>query len=404
MNETAFLKEANILLPYLTETRRDFHRHPELGAHEIRTSQRIRQELEAMGLEVSNPVGTAIIGLLRGGAPGKTVALRADMDALPIIERTGLPFASENDGVMHACGHDFHITAALGAAKLLSAHRGELSGNVKFLFQPNEEGTGGAERMVKAGCMESPHVDAVFGGHVDPNLPAGAVGIRYGCAYAASNPFHITLTGASTHGAQPDAGRDPIVCAAQIISAAQTLVSRRTAPADSAVVTFGSIHAGTAGNIVPVTATMTGIIRTLGPEMRSRITGEFRALVSGIAAAMGIDADVNIETSYPGVVNSDAQTDLIRGTAEALLGKEHVVLTPHPFMGTEDFGYFIDASAGSFVQIGVSDSDQPIAPLHSDLFAPDERALPVAAALYAAVIQNYLQEGGSGAPFAPTAP
>ena len=212
MNETTFLKEANALLPYLAEIRRDFHRHPELGDHEIRTSQRIRQELEAMGLEVSNPMGTAVVGLLRGSAPGKTAALRADMDALPITEQTGLPFASENDGVMHACGHDFHITAALGAAKLLAAHRGELSGNVKFLFQPNEEGTGGAERMVKAGCMESPHVDAVFGGHVDPNLPAGAVGIRYGCAYAASNPFHITLTGASTHGAQPDAGRDfPVI-------------------------------------------------------------------------------------------------------------------------------------------------------------------------------------------------
>lgn len=241
--------------------------------------------------------------------------------------------------------------------------------------------------------MEDPHVDVVFGGHVNPELPVGTVGIRYGSAYAASNPFHITLTGASTHGAQPDAGHDPIVCAAQIISAAQTLVSRRTAPTDAAVVTFGSIHAGTAGNIIPGTATLTGIIRTLGPEARRRTTKEFKTLVSGIAAAMGISAEVTVETSYPGVVNRDAPTDLIRATAERMLGADHVRLIAQPTMGTEDFGYFADAATGSFVQIGVAAGDTPAAPLHSDLFTPDEQALPIAAALYASAIWNFLHTG-----------
>lgn len=393
MNEQDFLKEAASIFPYLQEMRRGFHHHPELGDHEKWTSERIAQELTSMGIEVSRPVGTAVVGLLQGALPGRVAALRADMDALPITEHTGLPFSSEISGVMHACGHDLHITAALGAARQLAAHRDALPGSVKLFFQPNEEGTGGAERMIQAGCMEEPHVDVVFGGHVNPELPVGTVGIRYGSAYAASNPFHITLTGASTHGAQPDAGHDPIVCAAQIISAAQTLVSRRTAPTDAAVVTFGSIHAGTAGNIIPGTATLTGIIRTLGPEARRRTTKEFKALVSGIAAAMGISAEVTVETSYPGVVNRDAPTDLIRATAERMLGADHVRLIAQPTMGTEDFGYFADAATGSFVQIGVAAGDTPAAPLHSDLFTPDEQALPIAAALYASAIWNFLHTG-----------
>ena len=201
MNEQDFLKEAASIFPYLQEMRRGFHHHPELGDHEEWTSERIAKERTSMGIEVSRPVGTAVVGLLQGALPGRVAALRADMDALPITEHTGLPFSSEISGVMHACGHDLHITAALGAARQLAAHRDALPGSVKLFFQPNEEGTGGAERMIQAGCMEKPPVDVVFGGHVNPELPVGTVGIRYGSAYAASNPFHITLTGASTHGA-----------------------------------------------------------------------------------------------------------------------------------------------------------------------------------------------------------
>ena len=390
MLEEKLLLEANDMASDLIRTRRKLHQHPEIGDHEFETSAFVTEQLEALGLEVLHPVGTSVIGILRGSKPGKTAALRADMDALPVQEETGLPFASEVPGMMHACGHDIHTTAALGAARILTAHREELSGNVKFFFQPNEEGTGGAERMVKAGCMDNPHVDAVFGGHVDPEIPVGQIGIRYGKAYAASNPFVITLHGASSHGAQPDRGLDPIVCGAQIVSAVQTLVSRRTSPTDACVVTFGSFQAGTAGNIIPPFAKMQGIIRTLGPETRERITREFVTLVQGVAKAMGLDAEVQVSVSYPGIVNDDAPTDLVKSTAERMLGGKNVLLLREPTMGTEDFGFFASAAMGSFIKVGVSHTQEPGAPLHSDHFDPDERALPIAAALYASSIWNYL--------------
>lgn len=375
-----FLQEAQSLAPWLTELRRDFHRRPEHGNKEFHTSAYICRALESMGLEPKRLLETAVTAELQGGRPGPTIALRADMDALPIQEHTDLPYASEVPGMMHACGHDLHMAALLGAARLLSDHREDLCGTVRFLFQPDEELDGGAKRMIEAGCLEG--VDWAFGAHVRPELPAGQVGVRYGASYAASNPFKITLRGRAAHGAEPQNGADTIVAGAQIVTALQTLVSRRVSPTESAVLTIGSFHAGSQCNILAGEAVLEGILRTFGEENRKKLTGAMTDLVEGVAAAMDVEAMVDITWGYPGVVNDKAATALVQRAAETLLGTDRVTVLNEPVMTTEDFGFFLQKVPGCFYHIGVGSP----APLHSDQFNPDESALPATAALHAQVV------------------
>ncbi len=264
--DTDFLTRARALAPELTELRHELHRFPEPGSAERRTSALIEKTLRALDIEVRRPCGTAVVGVLRGGLPGGCAALRADMDALPVCERTGAAFASENEGWMHACGHDFHVSAALGAARLLSEKRGSLRGTVKFLFQPDEEGDGGAQRMIDAGCLDSPNVDAVFGAHVDPNLPAGSVGVRYGKFYAASNPFRAVIHGKSAHGAEPEKGVDALYAAAAVVRGARELSKTLNEKNGKTVISICTLHAGTAENIIAGEAELRAIIRTPSPE------------------------------------------------------------------------------------------------------------------------------------------
>lgn len=355
LDPQTLLQEAKGLQEELVAIRRDIHAHPELGSREVRTTARIQAYLEGLGVEVKPCVETGVLGVLYGGKPGRTIGLRADIDALPIQEETGLPFASQNAGVMHACGHDLHTASLMGAAKILAAHRDELCGNVKFFFQPDEEGNGGAERMVKAGCLQNPSVDAVFGGHSTTSKIAGHYGLTYGKSYAASNPFTIRVRGQGCHGAFPGSGIDSIAVACQVVTALQTLVSRRIFATDSAVVTVGSFHAGTAGNIIAGEAELKGIIRTLGPEMRQKMCRMVKETAEGVAAAMGASAEVNIRTSYPGVVNDDAFTALVQETMTELVGKDGVHLETIPSMGTEDFGYFMDGIPGCYCDFGFGD-------------------------------------------------
>ena len=374
-----FLREAQSISPWMIQLRRAFHRRPEHGNKEFHTSAMICRTLESLGLTPRRLLDTAVTADLTGGRPGPMVALRADMDALPLQEATGLPYASEIPGMMHACGHDLHMAALLGAARLLSDHQADLPGTVRFLFQPDEELDGGAERMIQAGCLEG--VRQVFGAHVRPELPAGQVGIRYGASYAASNPFTITLRGRAAHGAEPENGADAIVAGAQIVTALQTLVSRRMAPTDPAVITVGSFQAGTQCNILAGEAVLQGILRTFGEDNRTRLTGAMTGLVNGVAAAMGVEAQVDFTWGYPGVVNHAAETALVQKAAEDLLGPDRVTVLDQPVMTTEDFGYFLQKVPGCFYHIGV---ESP-APLHSDRFCPDESALSAAAALHAQV-------------------
>lgn len=385
------MREAEAAAVRAIELRREIHRHPELGNDENRTSELVQRTLEECGWEVSRPMGTSVVGLLRGSKPGKTVAIRADMDALRIQENTGLPFSSEVPGVMHACGHDFHTAGLLGAAMLLSEHRNELIGNVKLFFQPDEEMNGGAQRMIDALCLESPHVDAVFGAHVDPDLPAGSVGVRYGKMYAASDIFKIVIRGAGCHGASPETGIDPIAVGAQVISTLQQIVSRRVCPTDSAVITVGSFHAGTQPNVIPDSAAIEGILRTLGDATRQRVREMLKNTVEGVCAALGAKAEIRMIESYPGIVNYDESVKLVDAAARELLGDAHVFTIDAPTMATEDFGAFIRDIPGAFFKIGVGNPEIGATyPIHSPRFVADEAAMPALIAMHAAIALRFL--------------
>ncbi len=385
-------QEAEGISGKLRDLYRIIHQNPELGRQELETSVLVERRLLAMGLRADRVAETGIVGLLQGGKPGKTVALRAELDALPIQEDSGLPWSSQNPGVMHACGHDFHTAALLGAAQLLSAHRAELPGSVKFFFQPDEEGEGGAQPMIAAGCMLDPPVDAVFGFHCDSQLPVGSISVMEGRICAASNPFRITLRGKGAHGARPQDGNDVIVAGAQIVSGIQTIVSRRTAPTEPVVISVGTFHSGTAGNVLATEARLTGIIRTLGGEVRQQVTGEFRRMVAALAAAWDVEAEIEIEESYPGVLNDPAMTRLVRRSAGELLGGNHVLSGRTPSMGTDDFGYFSRKAPGCYFQLGTADPQWPERwHSHTPQFRISEEALPLAAALYAKIVLDFLE-------------
>lgn len=381
------------LAPGLRELFFTLHQYPELGNQERQTAALVRRRLEELGIEYVPSAGTGTAALIRGGRPGKTVGFRADMDALPITEETGLPYASRRPGVMHACGHDFHTAALLGAAELLLECRSELPGTVKLFFQPDEEGDGGAARMIAEGCMENPRVDAMLCCHVESGLPTGTLCTRSGPVCAASNPFAVTLRGRGSHGAKPHLGADVIVAGAQIVTALQTISSRRTSPTEPVVVTVGSFHSGEAGNVLPEEARFTGILRTMGGAARERVKTDFRAIVSGIAAGMGVEADIEIFESYPGCINDPAVTSLLTSSARKVLGAENVLEQDAPTLGTDDFGYFCDAAPGCYYYIGVGNEAKGWTyPNHNPHFAADPEALPLAAAVEAQAAYDYLHQ------------
>lgn len=387
------LEMAKAVAPDAIRLRRQIHQHPELGNQEVKTADLVAETLNSLGIEVLRPVGTSVVGVLKGAQPGKTIALRADMDALPVQELADVPFKSENSGCMHACGHDFHTAGLLGAAMVLSRYRDHLKGNVKFFFQPDEEDNGGAQRMMAAGCMENPHVDAVIGAHVDPDLPAGYVGFKYGKAYAASDTFTVVIRGKGCHGASPQDGIDAIAIGAQVVSALQQIASRRVSPTDSAVVTVGAFHAGTAGNIIAPEATLKGILRTLGADMRINVRKWFTDTVNGICSAMGAQADIQIRESYPGIVNWNEMVDFSKNVAEAAIGSDRVHVQDQPTMGTEDFGYFIQDVPGVYYKIGVGNPEiGAVYPIHSPLFIADEAAMAHLVGVHAAIAMAYLQK------------
>jgi len=379
-----YLNEAQSLAAELTALRHAFHMDPELGNREFHTAERIEAALNGWGIPTRRLLDTAVVGRLDGALPGPVAALRSDMDALPLTEATGADFASRNPGVMHACGHDVHMTAALGAARLLANHRHTLKGSVVFLFQPDEEGRGGARRMIEAGALEG--VDAVFGAHVSPDLPVGHVGVRYGKFYAASDTFKIVVNGVSAHGAEREKGIDALGAAAALVS--RLIDLPKCLPGERAVLSVGSFHAGAAENALADRAEFAGIIRTLGPAARSELKRLFRLAVDEITAAWGATAEVTLRESYPGVVNDDAMTALAEDAARQLLGRDSVHVIERPTMTTEDFGYFLMERPGSFYHIGAGCS----LPLHNTAFLPDEQAPVVAAAVHAAVIRKFLMD------------
>jgi len=377
-----FLTEAKEISAELYALRESFHKDPELGNLEFRTADKIEAFLHDCGIETKRLTETAVLGILYGGKAGKTAALRADMDALPLPEQTGARFSSENPGIMHACGHDIHMTAALGAAKLLSRHKDCLQGSVRFLFQPDEEGFGGAERMIAAGALE--HTDMIFGAHVAPDLPLGTIGIRYGKFYAASDNLFITVHGKSAHGATPEKGIDALAAAAKLILLLKVLPD--LFPEDRTVVSIGMLQAGTAGNIIAEKAEMCGILRTLGPKLRREIKEMIRSYVDSLSKESGCTVDLVFDESYPGVVNHDSATALAERTARSVFGDDSVSVIREPLMTTEDFGYFTEVVPGAFYHLGAGCD----IPLHNNAFLPDRDAAVIGAAMHSSVIWSFL--------------
>ena len=371
---------------YMVAMRRRLHRIPERGFAEFKTQKVIMEALDELGIPYQTE-RTWVIGLIEGALPGDTIALRADIDALPLTEPEGCPFRSEHEGMMHACGHDAHAAILLGAAKVLSGMKDQLHGRVKLLFQPAEETEGGAEPMVRAGAMENPHVDRVYGLHVMPNLPLYTVETRVGTLNASTDTVSIAIHGTAGHGAYPERGVDAIVCTAQVISALQTLVSRNLSPLASAVLTIGTIEGGTASNIVCDCVKMRGTLRTANSEIRAMMKRRIEEVTAGVAAAMGCTADVNVETGYAALVNDAQEAMRIRRVAGRLFGSENAVEKAEPSMGGEDFSFFCDEAPGAFFHVGcVKKEDMPAPPLHSRDFAIDEECLVVGATMHVALV------------------
>lgn len=374
---TEIRKKIEEVTDWAIAMRREFHQHPELGNEEFRTIDRIEVELKAMGISTQRLLPTGLVGMLVGGGSGeKVVAIRADVDALPMQEVQPLPFASTTPGVMHACGHDAHAAILLGTAKVLAGLKDQIPGTIKFFFQPAEETTGGAERMIQAGCMENPKVHAVLGLHVAPAIHGGSVGIKYDNMMAASDMLRIVVRGAKSHGAYPENGIDAIVASAQVIQAIQTIVSRTVSPLDSAVITIGKIQGGTAMNIIADEVVLEGTVRSLSPQIRSLIKKRIVQAAQQAAEALGATAEVEFFKGYEATINDNQVVDLIREIAEEELGKEKVVIKQRPSMGVEDFGYFLQQAPGAFFEVGSGHPDRELGEIHTDQFLLDEECIP----------------------------
>ena len=374
----------------MTAWRRDLHQHPELGLEEVRTSRVVQEKLAAFGVDeiVTGLAKTGVVGVIRGAQPGGAIGLRADMDALPIEEATGLPYASLNPGVMHACGHDGHTTMLLGAARYLAETR-NFAGTVYVIFQPAEENFGGGEIMVQEGLFERFPMDQVFGMHNWPSHPAGEFLWRVGPIMAAVGTLDITVRGRGAHGAYPHRGADPIVAAAHIVTALQSVVGRNVDPLDNAVVTIGHISGGHASNVIPETVVMRGTVRWLTPAVGDLLERSILRVVRGTAEACGATADIVFTRSYPATVNDADATAHARQAAEAVAGAQRVSQMPQPTMGGEDFSFMLNAKQGSYIMLGGARGEND-PQVHHPRYDFNDDILPVGASYWATLAEQLL--------------
>lgn len=379
--EENLLNEARKINDWLVEIRRDFHKHPELGLEEFRTRDKIIEYLEELKIEYRKIAGTGILGIIRGGKEGKTVALRADMDALPIQDAKDEPYSSTIGGKMHACGHDAHMTILLGAARLLKEREDGISGNVKLLFQPAEETVGGAMPMIKEGAMENPKVDAVFGLHVAPNITVGEVGVRYGKMNASSDDIRIIISGDSAHGAYPHEGIDAIMISGAVITSLQSVVSRNIDPRNSVVISLGTIKGGRQGNIIADRVEIVGTLRTLDPETREKTKERINKIVSKTAEAMEGKGEVIWQKGYSALINDHEMVDIVKLNSQNLLGPDKVHELKQASLGVEDFAFFAQEAPAAFYRLGCKSKDGPVREAHHELFDIDEGCLPIGVAL-----------------------
>lgn len=393
-----FLKQAEELFPYTQSLRRDLHKHPELGFREVRTGGIVAKELEALGIEVTKGVGkTGVVGLLEGAKPGPTILLRFDMDALPITEETGAEYASVNPGVMHACGHDGHTAIGLTVAKILNEYKANLAGSIKFCFQPSEEGTngeevGGALMMMRDGVLDNPKVEKTLALHLWNEEPFGWIHVGAGPVFAGAEMFIVKLTGKGGHGALPHTTTDPIVAAAQIVTALQTIVSRNVEALKPAVVSVTSIHSGTAFNVIPQTAELNGTIRTFDPDVRKLVLDRFEEIVRGVASSMNCEAEVAIKQVTAPVINNGDVTARVLQTAQTLFPETEIQTHPYVTMGAEDMGYMQEKVDGCYFLIGSANREKHLDyNHHHPKFDFDERALINGVALMASAAADLLK-------------
>lgn len=399
LNDTLWRDNADAILPDLIELRRAIHREPELGLQNPKTLAKIKDALAGLPLEFrEGPSTTGLLAVLKGPSNGRTVLLRGDMDALPLHEDTGLDFSSETAGAMHACGHDTHVAMLVGAAKMLCARKDELAGTVYFMFQPGEEGHHGARFMLDDGLID-PLPDAAFALHIMPNAPHGIFTGRAGPLLASSDVLSIKVKGAGGHASMPHDATDPIPVACEIVSAIQSMVTRKISVFDPAVITIAKIEAGTTNNIIPETASMLGTIRTLSPKRRAMVAEELHRLIPAIAAAHGCSAEVHIEQGFPVTICDNHAVRFGQQVVEAQFGTDSWMSLDHPIMGAEDFAYVLEKVPGAMFFLGAShegDDWRSCCGLHSNRMVLDERVMAKGAALHAALAERFLAEGFDG--------
>ncbi len=391
-----FLEQAKELFPYTQSLRRDFHMHPELGFREIRTGGIVADELELLGIEVTKGIGkTGVVGVLEGSRPGPTLLLRFDMDALPIVEETGAEYASQNQGVMHACGHDGHTAMGLTVAKILHAQRDQLAGTIKFCFQPSEEGNngeevGGAEMMLRDGVLEGPKVDMCLSLHLWNEKPLGWLGVTKGPVMAGADIFTVRIVGRGGHGAIPDRAVDPVVAAANMVNALQTIVARNVAPLETAVVSVTNVHGGTTFNVIPQEVKLEGTIRTFDNGVRQRVVERFEQIVRGVAAGMGCQVEVEVKRITPALINDDSLTSRVQDTARRLLSQSNLD-SGYQTMTAEDMAFMQEKVPGCYFLVGSNDRSRRLDyGHHHPKFDFNEEALARGAALMAAAATDLL--------------
>ena len=386
------LDDARQLFEYTRAMRRDFHRHPEIGFKEIRTANIVAKELSRLGLEVKTGVGqTGVVGLVEGKAPGPVVLLRFDMDALPIQEETGAEYASLNDGLMHACGHDGHVAIGLTVAHILNDLHSEFGGTVKLVFQPAEEGLGGAQSMIKDGILQNPKPDIALGLHIWNEKPVGWVGIVPGPTMAAADTFNIRIIGKGGHGAVPNLTKDPILAASLVVTALQGIVSRNVSPLKSAVVTIASIHGGDAFNVIPAEVELKGTLRTFEPEIRDVVIRRFHEIVENICLASECEVIIEITSITPALHNDPEITARVQEVAAEMLHDDQLDFQTRT-MGSEDMAYILEQVPGCYFLIGSANKEMNLdAPHHNSKFDFDESILSKAAGLMAASAMKFLK-------------
>lgn len=389
-----FLQKANNIKEEVIGIRRDLHMYPELDFELFRTSKKVKEFLDKENIEYYETAKTGICALIKGNGD-KTVALRADMDALPIQETNDIEYASKSENKMHACGHDVHTAILLGATKILNSMKGELNGNIKLLFEPAEETTGGAQIMINEGALNNPEVDAIFALHVEPEIQVGKIGIKRDVVNAASNPFTIKIIGKGGHGAYPHRSVDPIVIASNVITTLQNVVSREISAVYPAVISIGTIKGGTAQNIIPESVEISGIIRTMTLEHRKYVKDRLVEITEGICSSMRAKCEIQIEESYPCLYNDDNTVDILQNAAADIMGKENIIALKHPAMGVESFAYFSLKKPSAFYFLGVrNEANDVMYPLHNSKFDVDEECLVTGIALQCKAAVDFLNGYG----------